>query len=409
MAKKPNAKKGRSKNQKKTVKKKKIILASIPKPLKERELKKKIKDRKPTTSIKEFDLEFNLNIAENKTVKVVAQRQTKSRRPAINRVKAKGEKLGKAAGLKVKVQGVQLGTRVFAPNISGNLLAYPKSTKKRIAQAKMGLPDLDGYLPDHLGLTAIPPKLSKEFIRAKTISHSKLRGKHTHEATTIFTPDERRLFNDTAYPWSTIGKVSTAGGSASGVMVGPRHLLTCSHAIVWGSGSNAGWVRFRPSYFDGNAPFGEAWATNWYAYKKVTGPSINRSEGRQDYVVLVLDRRMGDITGWMGSRTYSDSWDGSNYWRHIGYPGDLSSGERPSYESDISLDGSFWDAQSHQRIWHKGDVWPGQSGGPFFAWWSGESFPRVVAVQSGQNPSENSASGGSRMVDLIIRARNEHP
>ena len=44
----------------------------------------------------------------------------------------------------------------------------------------------------------------------------------------------------------------------------------------------------------------------------------------EDYVVLVLDRRMGDTCGWMGSRTYSDSWDGGSYWRHIGYPGDLA-------------------------------------------------------------------------------------
>ena len=228
-------------------------------------------------------------------------------------------------------------------------------------------------------------------------------------ATTVFPPEDRFTFSDTAYPWSTVGRVDVSGGYASGVMVGPRHLLTVSHAMNWQSGNSIGWVRFRPSYFDGNAPFGDAWAIRWYAYKKVFGPTIDRSEGRQDYVVLVLDRRIGDTTGWMGSRTYSDSWDGSAYWRHIGYPGDLAGGQRPSYERDIALDGSFWDGASHQRIWHQGDVWPGQSGGPFFAWWSGESFPRVVSVQSGENSDENSASGGSRMVDLIIRARNEFP
>jgi hypothetical protein len=32
-----------------------------------------------------------------------------------------------------------------------------------------------------------------------------------------------------------------------------------------------------------------------------------------------------------------------------------------------------------------------------------------VADQSWQNASTNGASGGSRMVDLIIRARNEWP
>jgi hypothetical protein len=111
----------------------------------------------------------------------------------------------------------------------------------------------------------------------------------------------------------------------------------------------------------------------------------------------------------MGGKSWSDDWDDELYWRHIGYPGDLVSGQRPSYQRDIPLDGSFWDREVHTRIWHQGDVWPGQSGGPYFAWWSGESWPSVVAVQSGQTSDENSGSGGAHMIDLIIRARDEHP
>ena len=40
---------------------------------------------------------------------------------------------------------------------------------------------------------------------------------------------------------------------------------------------------------------------------------------------------------------------------------------------------------------------------------AGESWPRLVADQSGQNSDENSASGGAQMVDCIIRARNDFP
>lgn len=61
------------------------------------------------------------------------------------------------------------------------------------------------------------------------------------------------------------------------------------------------------------------------------------------------------------------------------------------------------------RAKHRGDVWPGQSGGPFFAWWEGEDFPRVVCVQSGQDSDENSASGGAHMVNCIVRALNAQP
>jgi V8-like Glu-specific endopeptidase len=187
-------------------------------------------------------------------------------------------------------------------------------------------------------------------------------------------------------------------------------MLTCSHAIQWNADGTAGWVKFTPSYFDGSAPFGVAWGS-WVYWEglKVVGPSIDRDEGQHDYVVVVFDSRIGDLTGWMGSRSWSDDWDGETYWSHIGYPGDLAGGQRPSYQGTIALDGSFWDREVHTRIFHQGDVWPGQSGGPFFAWWEGESWPCVVADQSGQASDENSASGGAHMVDCIIRARNDFP
>jgi hypothetical protein len=186
-------------------------------------------------------------------------------------------------------------------------------------------------------------------------------------------------------------------------------MLTVSHVIQWLSGGGAGWVRFRPMVFDGSAPFGEAWGT-WVYYKsKVTGPTIDWFEGQYDYVCVVLNNNIGNLTGWMGARGYTDAWDGGNYWSHIGYPGDLTGGNRPTFEGSISLDGSFWQFDSHEAMSHRGDVWPGQSGGPFFGWWSGDVGPRAVAVQSSQNSSENNASGGQDLVDLIIRARNDHP
>jgi hypothetical protein len=162
-------------------------------------------------------------------------------------------------------------------------------------------------------------------------------------------------------------------------------------------------------FFDGSAPFGDTWGTWVYHKRKVTGPTIDWFEGQYDYVCVVLNNNIGNLTGWMGARGYTDSWDGGNYWSHIGYPGDLTSGNRPTFEGGVSLDGSFWQLDSHEAMSHRGDVWPGQSGGPFFGWWAGDVGPRAVAVQSSQNASENNASGGQDMVDLIIRARAEHP
>lgn len=377
-------------------------------PLTETELLRKLKPRKPLKTLKDFTYDLDIIVAASEKLEITSEVSSKGVKLPLARNTAEGEKLGNSTKIKIHVKAAQIGTHVFPSDMSGALIKMPRITKKMINDAKVGLPDLNGYLPDHLPLTPIPPKLTKDLQVRKFIGKMP-KAKGYHRATTIFPPENRYTFSDTSFPWCTVGRVDTAGGQASGVLIGPRHLLTVRHAMVWGSGNTCGWVRFRPSYFDGSAPFGEAWANRWYAYKKVYGPTLSRSEGRQDYVVLVLDRNIGDTCGWMGSRTYSDSWDHGRYWRHIGYPGDLAAGQRPSYERDIALDGSFWDIQSHQRIWHQGDVWPGQSGGPFFAWWSGESWPRVVSVQSGENPDENSASGGSRMVRLIRRARAEYP
>lgn len=265
--------------------------------------------------------------------------------------------------------------------------------------------ELPPFCPDHLAFGPIPSILPKRF-KVRKNYFEKFPNKKKNYATTIFTPDDRRLFLDSSYPWGTVGLVRTALGSGSGVMIGPRHLLTVSHIVQWNA-NGAGWINFTPASFDGSAPFGTASGTRIYFRKKVTGPSLNRDEMQHDYVVVVLDRRIGDITGWMGSKSWSDSWDNDPYWAHVGYPGDLNSGARPSFQNGISLDGSFWDRERHTRIFHQGDVWPGQSGGPFFAWW--DNGPHAVAVQSAQNSSENTASGGSEMVDLVIRARNEHP
>jgi V8-like Glu-specific endopeptidase len=150
--------------------------------------------------------------------------------------------------------------------------------------------------------------------------------------------------------------------------VGPRDVLTASHVVVWNDDGSSGWLRFTPSYFDTSEPFGHADAVHWYAYRKVTPPTIDADEAREDHAVLVLDTRLGDTVGWMGNRGYDDGWDGSAFWTHVGYPGDFSGGKRPSYQASIALNGSDTQPDTNEAIDHQDDVWPGQSEGPFFAW-----------------------------------------
>ena len=368
-----------------------VAFARQPKPIPAGEIPRRVKARKARKKLDRADIDLALLLPTAGEPRVEAVYDEKGPR-----------------GLQVRlhVENFKLGQHVLPPPIPGREVKLLGNRSKRFDAALQVAP----YIPDHLDLQPMPRALPRALrtppaLLAMTTDEAE-RG---NQATTVFLPENRRVFNDTAYPWCTCGRVDTPGGQASGVMVGRRHMLTVSHTIQWNSNGTAGWVRFRPSFFDGSAPFGEAWGTRVYFKSKVTGPTIDFVEGMFDYVVVVLDRNIGDFTGWMGARGYTDSWDGGLYWQHIGYPGDLTSGNRPTFESPIALDGAWWQFDSHEAMSHRGDVWPGQSGGPFFGWWSGDVGPRAVAVQSSQNSSENNASGGQDLVDLIIRARNDFP
>src|SRR5437667_300728 len=153
-----------------------------------------------------------------------------------------------------------------------------------------------------------PPMRVREWVR----KIKPLKGRRRGETTSVFSPDERYTFSDTSFPWCTCGLVETGGGNGSGVMIGPRHLMTASHVINWGAGNTAGWLKFTPLYFDGSAPFGFAYGTRVYWYLKADSDGdgiIGSTETAFDYVVVVLDSRLGDITGWMGSRGYDTDWN----------------------------------------------------------------------------------------------------
>lgn len=320
------------------------------------------------------------------------------------RVLRGGERGVRAIELVTEISGASIGTHVFGPAVKGT--ALPR--RRKLLEPEDHANILQPFPPDHLSVRPTPAKLPRELRVPKRIDA--LAGPGVKRATTVFTPEDRLIFNDTAYPWSTVGRVDTAGGTATGVMVGPRHMITCSHAIDWlpaGSGAAAGWVKFTPSYFDGSEPFGVAWGVHIYWDVQVTGPTIDGTEEQHDYVSIVLDSRIGDLTGWMGVERYTDAWDGGTFWSHVGYPGDLASAARPSFQGGIALNGSDSQPDAHEVMTHQADVWPGQSGGPMFGWWDGEAGPRTVSVQSWENSSANGASGGSNMVDLAIRALND--
>jgi V8-like Glu-specific endopeptidase len=300
-------------------------------------------------------------------------------------------------------------------NLGADQLAdMSREIAARLAQiGRVEAKGTDGFIPDHLPFKPVLPELEERmrvrpFIGPQTgLNLDRLRPGE-FQATTIFAPDQRYLFSDTSFPWCTTGRADVTGGWGSGALVGPRHLLCASHMMTWNADGSVNQVTFTPSYFDGTAPFGNSGIIHWYAYRKVVGPTLSVDDTEEDYVVLVLDQRLGDLCGWMGTRGYDSGWNGQATWDHIGYPGDLGGGTRPCYQSSIAIDSTIG-SSSDEYLAHKADIWPGQSGGPFFAWFDNEPWPRVVGVQSGQNPSTNSAGGGSFVGNLVSQALTDFP
>lgn len=308
-----------------------------------------------------------------------------------------------------KISEIEKLTKIQCERETIDGLTYPKGTQS------IGIPvgeksakdvsETDCFRPSFSDLNYVPKLETK--LNRKPIFFDKNTLAIGSGVKTIFGTDNRRVYYSTAYPWRCVGRVESPLGFASGVMIGPRHLLTCSHIIDWRPNNTTGWLKFTPMYYNGSAPYGSAWAIRTYYKYKVAGPTIDSTEIQYDYVVVVLDRPIGNSTGWMGSKSYSDSWDGGAYWTHAGYPADLTGLQRPTYQTGIALDGDFWSADDNESMSHKGDVWPGQSGGPFWGYWNG--LPYAVATQSAHNSTDNFASGGSDLVNLVIRARNDYP
>jgi len=231
-------------------------------------------------------------------------------------------------------------------------------------------------------------------------------GKLRYDPTTIFSPDGRQAYYDTTYPWRCLVRIVTPRGWAgSGVLIGPRHVLTASHCVDW----TPGWLTVYVMYSN-TAWLASANGTWAYAATRVSASSYSADVADEDYAVIVLDQPIGLTYGWLGSRTYDNGWDdATTYWHSIGYPQDLSnSGEIAAWQTDFKLN-ELDSASGATRLIRSNtfDNWPGQSGSPIFGFWP--NGPYAVGVVSGQASSFNYIAGGSMLPTLVRQAWDEHP
>jgi V8-like Glu-specific endopeptidase len=233
-------------------------------------------------------------------------------------------------------------------------------------------------------------------------------------------PDARQVFYPQDYPWRCTGRIFTYTSWptpnwswwGSGVLIGPRHVLTAGHVAPWGSQTWA--MLFVPAYWDGASVYG-AGASSYVS--DFRGWNTGGSVAAHDISVLRLYQPLGNQLGWMGSRTYDGAWEGGNYWTLTGYPGAIAGAQRPAYQSGVAVLDDDEDSGA-QEIEHHGDSSAGESGGPMYGFWN--DGPHAIGTTSGGetisggflgigDEDNNIAAGGNAMVDLVKWALSNWP
>ncbi|MGY0499672.1 trypsin-like serine peptidase [Nocardia sp. FBN12] len=273
----------------------------------------------------------------------------------------------------------------------------------------------DGYRPATSALV-YQPKTTMEFAPRQRIR--RVDGSEVQPFYGVFPPEDRQTYYPSTYPWGCVGKIFTKTDFASpswswrgsGVLVGPRHVLTAGHVCPWDTATQWGML-FVPSYWDG-APLAGAAMTSWVSDFRGWNPGV----AARDMCVLRLYEPLGNTLGWMGSKVYSPAWQGGAYWTLTGYPGAIASGERPAYQNSIAVIDDDPDGDAAE-VEHLGDASPGESGGPLFGWW--DNIPYTIGTLSGGNiitapngtvlEDNNINAGGAAMVNLIDWARTNWP
>jgi V8-like Glu-specific endopeptidase len=168
----------------------------------------------------------------------------------------------------------------------------------------------------------------------------------------------------------------------SGTMVNRHHVLTAGHVVHMAS--RGGWatsIQFNAAQDESILPFGAAFATRLISFRGWTEEQL----AEYDTGMLILDRDLGNLTGWMGLILTGDD-DLSRDVTVTGYPGDKGG------QQMWSATGAIRDVNSH-TITYDAYTKGGQSGAGVYGIWPGLAQEHACANhRAGRNGIPNLGS-----------------
>jgi V8-like Glu-specific endopeptidase len=259
-----------------------------------------------------------------------------------------------------------------------------------------------GYRPDWNHLFYVPRSLPNPAGQLRRFNGRQVRPLY------IFGADDRRVFQDTSYPWGCVGKLYNSDGFVgSAALVGRDLLVTAGHMMP--NTSHSWWMRFVPDYFDGQSLHG-AGVESYVSDVKGYGGGVSG----YDWAICKLYTALGDSLGFFGYNGWSSDWEKKDYWTVAGYPASVAGGERPSWQSGVDYHDEDGDSNGGEELEsNTADTSSGNSGGPMFGWWN--SDPRIIAVCSGEeteyqfpfsSDANNIFASGSGLTNLIAWGRS---
>ena len=213
-------------------------------------------------------------------------------------------------------------------------------------------------------------KVLKDFVN-QSFSPINPNIKSNNESFTVGKDNRKKVENPEAYPHSANVYIEMNFGDdisvGSGVMIGPRHVLTAGHnAFNQDSQSWAKSMVVSPGASDGNSRFG----TSSVVKAMVPDSYFKEGEVEDDLAVLILEKDLGKYTGWAGITPLEDDYLRELKFFVSGYPGD-----KKPYGQLWEMEGKV-EQVNKKVLKYEIATYGGQSGSPL--WKMSKDYTNVV-------------------------------